>query len=134
MRDKIEKTDAAVGAGAEGGRRPSVVPSPTAASPGLSDRPRRRTITTKTKLRIFGRDGRRGQGGWHRGDPASEGLVLVRPVGLAPATRQRGAWWPAADRARSQACRAQPFGDGTCASQTGECTAGEEVENQAEVR
>ena len=53
MRDKTEKMDSAVGARAEGGRRPSVVPAPTAASPELSDRPRRRTITTETKLRIL---------------------------------------------------------------------------------
>lgn len=53
MRDKTEKMDSAVGAGAEGGRRPSVVPAPTAESPELWDRPRRRTITTQTKLRIL---------------------------------------------------------------------------------
>ena len=53
MRDKTEKMDAAAGAGAEGGRRPSVVPAPVAASPELSKPPRRRTITTATKLRVL---------------------------------------------------------------------------------
>jgi transposase len=53
MRDKIEKMGAAAGAGAEGGRRPTVVPAPAAASSELSERPRRRTITKETKLRIL---------------------------------------------------------------------------------
>ena len=53
MRDKTEKMDVAAGAGAEGGRRPSVVPAPAAAAPELSERPRRRTITRETKLRIL---------------------------------------------------------------------------------
>jgi transposase len=53
MRDKTEKTNAAAGAGAEGGRRPSVVPAPAAAAPELSEQPRRRTITRETKLRIL---------------------------------------------------------------------------------
>src|SRR5882724_5696696 len=117
MRDKTEKMDAAVVAGAEGGRRPSVVPATTAAPDDYDG----------DEAADFGRDGRRGLGGRHRGDPASGRLVLVGSVGLAPATRQRGSWWPAADQARPQACRAQPFGGGTCASQTGECTAGEEA-------
>src|SRR5450432_4822280 len=41
------------GAGTEGGRRPSVVPAPSAASPELGDRPRRRTFTAAEKLRIL---------------------------------------------------------------------------------
>ena len=53
MRDKTEKTNAAAGAGAEGGGRPSVVPAPAAAAPELSEQPRRRTITRETKLRIL---------------------------------------------------------------------------------
>ena len=53
MRHEIEKMDSAAGAGAEGGRRPTVVPAPAAAAPELSERPRRRTITTETKLRIL---------------------------------------------------------------------------------
>ncbi len=45
--------DAAAGAGTDGGRRPTVVPAPAAASPELSDRPRRRTFTAQDKLRIL---------------------------------------------------------------------------------
>ena len=46
-------TPAAVGGGTEGGRRPSVVPAPTAADAGISDRPRRRTFTAAVKMRIL---------------------------------------------------------------------------------
>ena len=53
MRDKTEKMDEAAGFGAEGGRRPTVVPNPAAASPELSERPRRRTFTAQAKLRIL---------------------------------------------------------------------------------
>jgi len=45
---------AAAGAGTEAGRRPTLVPAPAAASPELSDRPRRRTFTAKDKLLILG--------------------------------------------------------------------------------
>lgn len=45
--------DAATEAGTQGGRRPTVVPAPVAASPELSDRPRRRTFTVQDKLRIL---------------------------------------------------------------------------------
>ena len=41
------------GAGTVGGRRPTVVPAPSAASPELGDRPRRRTFTAAEKLRIL---------------------------------------------------------------------------------
>jgi transposase-like protein len=44
---------AAAGAAATEGRRPTVVPAPAAASPELSDRPRRRTFTAQDKLRIL---------------------------------------------------------------------------------
>jgi transposase len=49
----LPQTDAATGGGTDGGRRPAVVPPPVAASPELSDRPRRRTFTAKDKLRIL---------------------------------------------------------------------------------
>ena len=49
----VPQTDAASGGGTDGGRRPPVVPPPVAASPELSDRPRRRTFTAKDKLRIL---------------------------------------------------------------------------------
>ena len=45
--------DAAVVGGTEGGRRPTVVPAPTAVDPEISDRPRRRTFTATEKLRIL---------------------------------------------------------------------------------
>ncbi|MDB5399771.1 MAG: hypothetical protein JWQ55_1789, partial [Rhodopila sp.] len=38
-------TQTAVGVGTEGGRRPTVVPAPTATNPEISDRPSRRTFT-----------------------------------------------------------------------------------------
>lgn len=41
------------GAETEGGRRPTVVSAPSAASPELPDRPRRRTFTAADKLRIL---------------------------------------------------------------------------------
>lgn len=44
---------AALGGGTEGGRRPIVVPSPKAANPEISDRPRRRTFTAAEKVRIL---------------------------------------------------------------------------------
>ena len=44
---------AAAGAGPSGGRRPTLVPAPAAASPELSARPRRRTFTAEDKLRIL---------------------------------------------------------------------------------
>src|SRR5664280_1488559 len=53
MQNKEVKTDGAAGAGAEGGRRPTAVPAPLAAAPELSDRPRRRTFTVQTKLRVL---------------------------------------------------------------------------------
>ena len=45
--------DAASGDGTNGGRRPTVVPAPDAASPELSARPRRRSFTAQDKLRIL---------------------------------------------------------------------------------
>lgn len=45
--------DAAAGAASNGGRRPTVVAAPAAASPELSARPRRRSFTAQDKLRIL---------------------------------------------------------------------------------
>src|ERR1019366_9081778 len=53
MQNKEVRTDGAAGAGTEGGRRPTAVPAPAAAAPELSDRPRRRTFTVQTKLRVL---------------------------------------------------------------------------------
>lgn len=49
----LTQNDAATGADTDGGRRPTVVPAPVAASPELADRPRRRTFTAEDKLRIL---------------------------------------------------------------------------------
>src|SRR5688500_5952864 len=54
MPNKNARTEAAAGAGTEEGRRPTVVPAPAAASPELSERPKRRTFTAGEKLRILG--------------------------------------------------------------------------------
>ena len=53
MQHKDEKTDNAAGVGAEGGRRPTVVPTPAAAASEMSDRARRRSFTAQTKLRVL---------------------------------------------------------------------------------
>ena len=45
--------EAASSGGANGGRRPTVVPAPDAADAELSTRPRRRTFTAPDKLRIL---------------------------------------------------------------------------------
>ena len=58
----FEKT-LADGAATEGGRRPTVVAAPSAASPELSDRPRRRTFTAADKLRILRQVDEAGPGG-----------------------------------------------------------------------
>ena len=44
---------AATGGATNGGRRPTLVPAPVAASPELAARPRRRTFTAQDKLRIL---------------------------------------------------------------------------------
>jgi len=53
MQHKELKTDGAAAAGAEEGRRPTVVPAAAAAAPELTDRPRRRTFSAQTKLRVL---------------------------------------------------------------------------------
>src|ERR1019366_2435599 len=58
----FEKT-LAEGAETEGGRRPTIVPAPSAASPELGDRPRRRTFTAADKLRILSQVDDAGPGG-----------------------------------------------------------------------
>ena len=47
------KTSGTAGIDAEGGRRPTAVPAPATAAPELLDRPRRRTFTAQTKLRVL---------------------------------------------------------------------------------
>src|ERR1700692_2910536 len=47
------ENDAEAGAATTGGRRPTVVAAPASASPELSGRPRRRTFTAQTKLRLL---------------------------------------------------------------------------------
>ena len=58
----FEKT-LADGAATEGGRRPTVVAAPSAASPELGDRPRRRTFTAGYKLGILRQVDEAGPGG-----------------------------------------------------------------------
>ena len=53
MPSKEPKTNGAAGIDAEGGRRPTAVPAPATAAPELLDRPRRRTFTAQTKLRVL---------------------------------------------------------------------------------
>jgi transposase len=53
MPNRVAEAQAAAGAGTEEGRRPTVVPAPTAANPELSNRPKRRTFTAGDKLRIL---------------------------------------------------------------------------------
>ena len=61
MQHKEANTDGAAGAGSD--RRPSVVPA-RATPPEMSDRPRRRTFTAQTKLRVLAEtDGAAGVGG-----------------------------------------------------------------------
>jgi hypothetical protein len=55
MPSKEVKTNGAAGIDAEGGRRPNAVPAPATAAPELLDRPRRRTFTAQTKLRVWRR-------------------------------------------------------------------------------
>src|SRR5690242_101327 len=54
MPSKVVDVAAAAGTGTQDGRRPTTVPAKAAASPELSDRPRRRTFTVQDKLRILG--------------------------------------------------------------------------------
>src|SRR5271168_2111184 len=62
MQHKEADTDGAGRAGSD--RRPSVVPAPAATAPEMSDRPRRRTFTAQTKLRVLAEtDGAAGIGG-----------------------------------------------------------------------
>src|ERR1700688_1876369 len=119
---KEAKTNGAAGIDAEGGRGPTAVPAPATAAPELLDRPRRRTFTAQTKLRVCG-DRRRGRFWWDWSDPAPGRLVLVDPDGLAPAARQRCSWCADAGQAGTQVGGTQPIGSGTGAGQTGECTA-----------
>jgi len=63
MPSKVVDVAAAALAGIEAGRRPTTVPAKAAASPELSDRPRRRTFTVQDKLRILGETDRAAESG-----------------------------------------------------------------------
>ena len=63
MPNRDTKSGGAAGADAVGGRRPSAVAAPAAATPELSDRPRRRTFTVQDKLRILAEIDRAPAGG-----------------------------------------------------------------------
>jgi transposase-like protein len=53
MPNKLPHETTATAPGTEEGRKPTIVPGAVAASPELSDRPRRRTFTAQDKLRIL---------------------------------------------------------------------------------
>jgi transposase len=53
MPNMLTEPSAATGPGTEESRRPTIVSGPVAASPELTDRPRRRTFTAQDKLRIL---------------------------------------------------------------------------------
>ena len=63
MPNRDTKSGGAAGADAVGGRRPGTVAAPAAATPELSDRPRRRTFTVQDKLRILAEIDRAPAGG-----------------------------------------------------------------------
>src|ERR1700730_290558 len=63
MPNRDAKSDGAAGADAVGGRRPPAVAAPAAATPELSDRPRRRTFTVQDKLRVLAEIDRAPAGG-----------------------------------------------------------------------
>ena len=98
-----------------GGRRPSAVAAPAAATPELSDRPRRRTFTVQDKLQILAEIDQARAG--------STGAILRRedPERLARVARRWRARRPDAGQARAEV---RPAGGGTGAGQTGECAAG----------
>jgi transposase len=53
MPNMLTDSSTETGPGTEEGRRPTIVPGPVAASPELTDRPRRRSFTAQDKLRIL---------------------------------------------------------------------------------
>src|SRR3984893_4426732 len=53
MPSKEATTSSAAGIDAEGGGRPTAVPAPATGASELLDRPRRRTFTAQTKLRVL---------------------------------------------------------------------------------
>ena len=63
MPNRDAKLDGAAGADAVGGRRPTAVAAPAAATPELPERPRRRTFTGQDKLRILAEIDRAPAGG-----------------------------------------------------------------------
>ena len=53
MPNMLTESSAETGPETEEARRPTIVPGPVAASPELTDRPRRRSFTAQAKLRIL---------------------------------------------------------------------------------
>src|SRR5271157_4346225 len=82
--------DAATGAASSGGRRPTLVAAPVAASPELADRPRRRTFTAQDKLRILAETDR-AAGAFGALTPARRGpkIAEANPLTAAVARLQR---------------------------------------------
>ena len=105
MPNKVAEVKVAAGAGTEEGRRPTVVPAPAAATPELSDRPRRRTFTAQEKLRILAETDRAAGYGRDRRHPAPGRSVLVDPDRMAPTARRRRLRGADAGQARTEGGR-----------------------------
>ena len=106
----LTESSAATGPGTEEGRRPTIVPGPVAASPELTDRPRRRTFTAQDKLRILAEIDRAAGTGGIGAILRREGLYSSA---LSDWRRQRdagalGALTP--EQAGTQTAAAQPVG------------------------
>src|ERR1700682_5025147 len=114
MPNRDAKSDGAAGADAVGGRRPTAVAAPAAATPELPDRPRRRTFTGQDKLRILAEIDRA---------PAGGTRAILDPERLARIARRWRARRADAGQTRAEARAAQSDGGGTGAGQTGECAA-----------
>src|SRR3954454_15876707 len=84
MPSRVVEVQAAVGAGTEEGRRPTVVPAPAAANPEVSDRP----FTAGEKLRILEENDRAARPGDIRAILRREGLYSTT---LTDWRRQRAA-------------------------------------------
>src|SRR5450759_821339 len=120
-RIKDSKTRAAAGADKEEGRRLTIVSAPAAASPELSDRPRRRHLHGARQIaHPWGGRPRRGRPWRGRRDHAPRGALLVGPVGLAASARRRRLRRAEPRQARPQNRRTKSAGGGTRAFTAGQ--------------
>jgi hypothetical protein len=104
--------DAEDGAVTSGGRRPRVVTAPSSASPGLSDRPRRRTFTAEDKLRIVTETDRAAETGGIGAILRREGLYSSALTGEGSAMPGPSPHWFLANVARSMPTGWQARPDG----------------------